>query len=409
MIKPLGPAQSDTILDLDQWTFGMDLEGLDPALALAPFEWDRTFGAWLEGPHRLAGMNSTFSFTLTVPGASVPAAGLTWVGVHPRDRRQGLLRAMMGHHLDQVRRGPEPVSVLFAAEPGIYGRFGYGLATRTAVLSLSRGAALRPVAGSDAITVEFERIDPERHSALIREVHDQAYRSRPGSVSRPNPAHTSLLLYDPPSRRQGAEELRILVARDAGGRARGYVLFRRANRWGMRGPEGKVTVRELSALDGPATHALWRILLDLDLTTEVESGSRPVDDALFHLLVDVRAVEPRVHDGLWLRIVDLPAALAARRYPVPLDVVLEVSDAQCPANAGRWHLVAGPDHATCIATTAEPQLRLDVRELGSAYLGGESLAAMGRAGLVEELRPGALDTTAAAFGWPVAPFSGWVF
>jgi predicted acetyltransferase len=144
-----------------------------------------------------------------------------------------------------------------------------------------------------------------------------------------------------------------------------------------------------------------------------------VDDALLTLLVDPRGAGARLTDNLWVRVLDLPVALAARRYAAPLDVVLEVTDARLGANAGRWHVrTAGasgrPDdefgHPAEVTATREPaDLSLDVRELGAAYLGGRSLAALASGGLVVEHRPGALLRASAAFGWPVAPLCSWVF
>ena len=154
---------------------------------------------------------------------------------------------------------------------------------------------------------------------------------------------------------------------------------------------------------------LWSRLTDLDLTSEIHTDPRAVDDPLLHLLVNVPAASPRLTDRLWLRIVDLPATLTARRYCGPVDVVLEVTDALCPANAGRWRLTADPDQARCERTDGEADLALDVRELGAAYLGGTGLTALVEAGLARELRPGTLGPASVAFGWPIAPHSGWTF
>jgi predicted acetyltransferase len=170
-----------------------------------------------------------------------------------------------------------------------------------------------------------------------------------------------------------------------------------------------VQVRELVARDPATAAALWSRLTDLDLTSRIHTDPRALDDPLLHQLVNVPAAAPRLTDRLWVRLVDLPAALAARRYQAPVDVVLEVTDALLPANAGRWRLTAGPDQARCERTDAEPDLALDVRELGAAYLGGTGLAGLASAGLLHELRPGTLTPAAVAFGWPVPPHSGWTF
>jgi predicted acetyltransferase len=154
---------------------------------------------------------------------------------------------------------------------------------------------------------------------------------------------------------------------------------------------------------------LWGRLADLDLMGRVETGSRPLDDPLVHQLVDLRAAAPRLGDGLWVRLVDVGAALAARTYVTELDAVIDVTDVACPQNAGRWRLRAGPAGAVCERTPDGADLALDVRALGSAYLGGETLAALAGAGLVTEHSPGMLARASRAFTHDIAPFSGWVF
>ena len=174
-------------------------------------------------------------------------------------------------------------------------------------------------------------------------------------------------------------------------------------------------MREAIALDAASTHRLWSFLLDLDLTATVEGPMLPVDDSLLLLLENPRAVVPKVNDNLWVRILDLPVALAGRRYAAPVDVVLDVTDTRLTANAGRWRLTTGTRqddgaYPAEVTRTDDPaDLRLDVRELGAAYLGGRSLAALARAGLVAEVTPGALQPAAAAFLWSVAPMCNYVW
>jgi predicted acetyltransferase len=152
------------------------------------------------------------------------------------------------------------------------------------------------------------------------------------------------------------------------------------------------------------------VLLDLDLMTETTPFILAPDDALLHLLVDPRAAGAQLVDNVWVRVVDVPAALAGRRYAAEVDVVLGVADAHVPDNAGAWRLRAGAfGEAACERTDAAPDLELDVRELGAAYLGGVSLASLAAAGLVVERTPGALARASAAFAWPVPPVCSWIF
>lgn len=414
-IARLGPDDFADLLELDRWAFpavpGPDAE--HDQTVFDRMEWDRTTGAYLPGAggaEELAGISSVYSLNVPVPGGAVSGAGLTWVGVHPLHRRRGALTALIGDHLRAVRERGEPISVLTASEATIYGRFGYGIGAHYVTADLPRGSALRPVAGAEDVRFRLERVDVDRHADLVGDCYEAARRHRPGMVSRNTRAHRRGQVSDSPLIRGGGENLRILIAEaDDDGPARGYALFRRTDTGGNGRPSGEVRIRELVARDPAATQALWSRLLDLDLTTTVVLDKRPVDDPLFQLLVDPRAGRVQRGDQLWVRLVDLPAALAARRYSADLDVVIQVRDDLCPGNAGRWRLTGGPDRAACVPTTDAPAFALDVRELGAAYLGSVSLTALADAGLLTGTDPQAVAAAAHAFTWPVAAHCGWTF
>jgi predicted acetyltransferase len=394
-------------------------ETTDPdTLALVPFSvaWDRTRGVETEDGELVA-VHGSHAFVLPVPGGEVACSGLTWVGVRPDHRRRGLLSTMITSHLARsVERG-EVVSALFAAEPGIYGRFGYGSASDQVQLTLPRGARLRDVPGSAALTVRFEPLDGAVHEGLVADAQAAAGHGRPGWILRPSDALRKIAVLDPPAWRQGAEQARLVTVRDAAGDVRAYALVHRTEKWTDGSPQHTARISKYAAVDAAATHRLWSFLLDLDLTTTVTTGILPVDDVLLALLVDVRRTVPKVSDNLWVRLLDVPAALAGRRYAAPVDVTIEVRDDRLPANAGVWRLVTGevdadgtyPARAEPAEDGAGPDLALDVRELGAAYLGGRSLTALAAAGQVEARTPAALHAATAAFGWSVAPVCPWVF
>lgn len=412
---PLTSDRRAEVLDIDAWAFTSSLSAEDAALLPLPLTWERTVGVEdLDGT--LVAIHSSYPFAhFPVPGTRTPVAGLTWVGVHPQHRRRGILSGMIRHHLAECRERGEAVSALFAAEMGIYGRFGFGLAAQEMRLAIPRGAALRDVAGSQDVRLRIEHADVARHGDLVAAVHDAA-GDRPGWATRESPELRETFLSDPPHAREGAESQRIAIA-EVDGEPRGYALFRRKDRWEPEGPRGVVRLRELVALDPPTAHALWGLVLDLDLMGSVETSGLAPDDAVLRLLVDPRAARPRMSDNVWVRVVDLPAALAARHYAAALDVVLEVTDTLVPENAGRWRVRAaacagsGSDAPAVEVnrTGDDADLALDVRELGSAYLGGTTLASLAAAGLVRELRPGALHHASTAMTWPVAPCCSWVF
>jgi predicted acetyltransferase len=337
--------------------------------------------------------------------------------VRPDHRRRGLLSTMIRSHFARsVERG-EAVSALFAAEPGIYGRFGYGSAADNLRLTVPRGARLRDVPGSADLTVRFEPLDGEKHRDLVDAVQIASGQGRPGWVVRSNDAQRIAAVADPPAWRQGAEPARLVTVRDAQGEPRAYAILRRTEKWPDNNPEYTVAVNKSAAVDAAAAHRLWSFLLDLDLVTTLTTGMLAVDDPLLGMLVDVRRTVPKVTDNLWVRLLDVPAALAGRRYAAPLDVTIAVTDAHLPANAGTWRLVTGeagadgtyPARVEAAAGEGDADLVLDVRELGAAYLGGRSLTALAGAGQVAARTPAALHAASAAFGWPVAPVCPWVF
>jgi predicted acetyltransferase len=351
--------------------------------------------AWFEDGRIVAG-TSVYTREVTVPGAIVPCAAVTAVGVRPTHRRRGLLTALMRRQLEDVREAGEPVAALWASEGAIYGRFGYGTAVRNAHLTAGRpGARLTsPPAVGDPL-----RAGPAGdHVEHMRAVHERVRGERPGMLDRPG-AWWTARLNDPESDRKGAQPLQALVVPD------GYAVYAVRPDHDDEGPAGEVRIRELIAATPAARALLWDFLLDQDLTRTVTWPLAPADEPLWLMLTDPHAVRLVVAASLWVRIVDLPAALSARRYAADPDVVLEVSDAFCPWNAGRYRLTGGG----CEPTDAEPDLALDAAALGAAYLGGTLLADLAAAGRVTELRRGALARASVAFRADVVPWCPEIF
>jgi predicted acetyltransferase len=239
----------------------------------------------------------------------------------------------------------------------------------------------------------------------LRRVHQAC--ARPGFLARDD-AFWALRLHDPVHRRKGAAPLRCLVAGDPAD-PDGYALHSLAGEWAPNGPNGTLHVREVLARSPGAHAALWTWLTTTDLTSTVCAEHLPVDDALLTLLANPRSVGATWGDGLHVRLVDLPAALCARGWAAPVDVVLEVADRSCRWNAGRWRLTAGPDGATCARTAADPDLSCDVADLGAVHLGGTSLQQLAAAGRVSEWTPGAVRSLSVAARGEVAPWSPMVF
>ncbi len=412
-IRPVSSDEFDGFHTVAMHAFhGSPLTGEDRELALSRLEFDRSLAAF-DGPAHV-GTAGAYSFQLSVPGpGTLPAAGVTWVGVLPSHRRRGVLSSLMRRQLADIRDRGEPVAVLWASEATIYSRYGYGRAMWHADLTLHRGEGALARRGSAGSGLRLRLADPAAVLPELAEVYDAVLPSRPGFIAR-NEAWLRRTTYDPPEQRHGATPLRCALAEDDNG-PRGYALYSGLDRWDPATslPDGLLTVRELISADPAAGALLWADLLGRDLTTEFSIRRRPVDDPLLYQLADPRRARPRLKDALWVRIIDVPGALAGRRYSSPVDVVLEVRDDLLPPNAGRWRLTtaggAAEDgcglEASCVPAAAPgPDVVLDVTELGAAYLGGTRLGALAAAGLVTERRPGAVRQLSAALSWDPAPW-----
>ncbi|MFE6359786.1 GNAT family N-acetyltransferase [Streptomyces sp. NPDC057806] len=364
-------------------------------------EFERSLGAW-DGD-LCVGSAGAFRFRVTVPGgASVPAAGVTMVGVAGTHRRRGVLTSMMRRQLDDVRSWGEPLAVLTASEPAIYGRFGYGVATLQLAAEIDTNRVRLSVpAGTDDVRLRYAA--PADVVDACEQVYAELVPARPGMLARVRPGWERVGVLDPEGGRGGASPLQCVLA-ERDGRTVGYARYAVQPEWGVAGNDGVVHVRELAGVDATAQAALWRFLFDLDLTTTLKVHGRPMDEAWQHQVSDVRRCRPRFRDGMFVRLVEVGAALSARTYQAPVDVVLEVEDAFCPWNSGRWRLSGDAKGASCERTRDAADLALPVRELGSAYLGGVSLGSLAAAGRVRELRQGALAEASVGFGSAVAPW-----
>ncbi|MET9082928.1 GNAT family N-acetyltransferase [Streptomyces sp. NPDC004237] len=363
-------------------------------------DFERSLAVW-DGSE-LVGTGGAFRFRMTVPGGAVlPTAGVTMVTVAATHRRRGVLTSMMRRQLDDVREWGEPLAALAASEPAIYGRFGYAAATfrLDAEIDTSR-VTLDVPAGTDDVRLRYAA--SAEVLAACEAVYARTVPLRPGMLAR-QPGWERVALLDPESERDGASALQCVVA-ERDGEVTGYARFRTRLGWSPSGHDGTVSLEELAAVDPASDAALWRFLFGIDLMSKLTVRGRPVDDAWQYLVSDIRRCLTRVRDMGYVRLVDVGAALAARTYQTPVDVVLAVEDAFCPWNTGRWRLAGDPKGASCERTTDPAELALSVRELGAAYLGGVSLLSLARAGRVAELRPGALAEASTAFGSPVTPW-----
>jgi predicted acetyltransferase len=327
---------------------------------------------------------------LTLPGGSVPAAAIGRVTVRPTHRRRGIMHGMMRRLVDEAHELGEPVAILFASEGAIYGRYGFGVATYEAEVRVARhrSAFRTPVAATGLRQVPWaDAVGP------MREIAERVCAGVPGAVRRADAWWRHRISGPPP---HGAPWEAVL--RPEGD---GFVAYQRRLDFTLPTLEGgSLRVNWLFAETPAAYAALWRYCLDVDLMDEVRAQWRPLDEPVRHLLADPRALETTVWDGLWLRLVDVEAGLAARSYAPGAPVLLRVQDDLCPWNTGTYEV----GESGCRRTAGEPHLVLAADALGACYLGGSRFTTLARAGRVEERAPGAAARADALFAASAAPW-----
>lgn len=343
---------------------------------------DRIHAAFDDGA--VVGSGGVFPFETAVPGGFVRAAGVTLVGVLPTHRRRGILRDLMRAQIDDIHARGEPMAYLWASEDALYGRYGYGVASFSGNVEIPRNRTafyqdFEP-AGSIRFLQPDEAVDP------FMEIQRRAAAQHPGMFVRTREWWSSRRLADPEwAREGGGEQVRALLELD--GRPAAYALYRLHFSAERGVPNGFTNVIEAVGDSPEATRGIWRFLLDIDWMDRVRAALLPLDHELFLLLREPRRLMFNQRDGLWVRLVDLEAALNARTYKPGEPVRVEVADQLCSWNEGVWEL--GPDGAS--RSSGEPELRLDVSALGSAYLGGFTFGELARAGRIEAAVEGALD------------------
>ncbi|HEY3672479.1 MAG TPA: GNAT family N-acetyltransferase [Acidimicrobiia bacterium] len=333
-----------------------------------------------------------YSFDLTVPGgARLPMAAVAMVTVHPTHRRRGILRRLMAAQLDDVTRRGEPLAGLTASEASIYERFGYGTATFTTRWDLeSHHAHLQPApAPSGRVRV----VDATAAAAAAHAVYARIAPSRVGELSRPESWWPQLFA---PAR--NGPRFFTAVHDDADGTPDAFARYVLDADWPDGVADTRLRVLEIQGVDAGAEAAMWSYLFGIDLVGTITAGERPVDDPLRWRLPDPRRLRVRqLRDHLWVRVLDVAAALSARTYDTADALVLELHDEFRPDNSGRWLIDGGPDGATCTRTDRAADLALSAADLGALYLGGVPVSTLAAAGRVRELTTGAVARGDRAF------------
>ncbi|TRV77319.1 GNAT family N-acetyltransferase [Streptomyces sp. 130] len=362
-------------------------------------DFSRTRGAF-DGGRCVATFRSLAQELTMVGGARVPTDAITNVTVSATHRRRGLLTRMMAADLAAAKERGDVAATLIAAEYPIYGRYGFGPAAWTThweidVHRTGLDPHRRVPADGDGGRIdlvdgaEVRRVGPALHERLRASRHGVVDRDERWWEQLTGEAAVQFAVWTEPF---------YAVYRGPGGTVDGLLVYRADDNWGdAKQPLNGATVRDMIAVTPAAERALWHFLCSVDWISTIRSGNRPADDLLPLLLPDPRAARVVTQaDFLWVRVLDVVRALETRTYAVPGSLVLEIRDTAGYA-AGRFHLDATPDGATCAPTTRSADLAMDVRELGTLWLGDESVLRLAALGRVEELTPGAAATADPVF------------
>jgi predicted acetyltransferase len=350
---------------------------------------------------RIVGGAGAFTYRMSVPGgALVPAAGITVVGVLPTHRRRGVLKTLMKEQLDDCRARGDYLAYLWASEATIYGRFGYGLASRMGEISLAKDRThfATPFESRGAVRL----VDLEEAARIFPPLYEQVVAQRPGMFVRSKDWWETRKLFDDPARRQGGPKNLALLELD--GKPAGYAIYNVKQDWAAGVSKGVVNIVEVVSPTPEAARELWRWLLDFDWTSEFSANLLPLDHELFMLVAEPRRLQFTVNDGVWMRLIDIGQALSARTYNDG-EIVLDVEDAFMPENAGRWRVTPSGTERTHDAA----DLQLDVTALGSVYLGGFTFDSLVRGSRAQELTEDAAVRADALFRTNVEPWCPEIF
>lgn len=348
---------------------------------------------------RIVGTAALLDFEATVPGgAFVPLAGLTLVAVRPTHRRKGVLRELMARSFGEARARGKSISALFASEGAIYGRFGYGLASWWLNLDVRNPRQLLPQRplGADA---SFRLLSVSEAEAAFPKIWEAARPKYPGMLSR-TPAWWHYRRVGEPEWRRRGKPAAQNVLLEVRGEPVGYAIYRQGGGFEQGISTAELEVLEALALTDDATFSIWRYLFDLDLVARLKVQGLPLDHPIVHLVTEPARLRPRLVPALYVRLVDVEAALARRKLGHGKSVVLGIRDATCPWNEGHFRVSSEGAKRTSDAA----DLELDVAELGSVYLGGFSLRELASAGRVRELTPESVERADELFVKTRAPF-----
>ena len=367
----------------------------DPEILRPTFDLARSIAVFEEG--QIVGGAHSHRVVMSTPGSSAVVAGVSNVAVQPTHRRRGVMTQMMQHQLQDLHDRGEPLAALFASESLIYGRFGYGIGSLYEQWSIPREHNSFAQSSRDNGNITF--VLPSDIPTILPAISKQSTIDRPGVFQKPIHQWEQESLA--PEHLEGGSGGLFYACYQKGNMPEGYVIYRIRDR--------VLHVIELMATDRQAYSSLWRFCFDTDLVSRTEANKRPVDDALPWMLADPRRLQRYTRDGLWLRIIDVHAALKQRCYSKSDALVIEIKDELCPWNHASFRLEGSPEGATCYQSSKSPDLTLPISALSSTLLGAVTFSTLAQAGLIQERKTGALSRADTMFGVEQQPWTPYNF
>ena len=374
----MSPDEGRSFLEVTEASFGAALTDEIWADLRHVVETDRSIGAF-DGD-AMVGTAAAFTLRFTVPGGEVDGAGVTMVGVLPSHRRRGVARTMMTSQLREIRERGEPVAALWASEDAIYRRFGYGPATLQALIDMPRHRATflddSPIRGTVRLLKQDEAIEH------FPRVYERVRTQTPGTFVRSEDWWRHRILRAP-GRDEGGPFFKASLEHD--GEPAAYAIYQVQQKWEHGFSSGAVELREVMAATPQGHLDIWKFLFGVDLVEYVRSSSffLPSDHPLQLMLAEPRYLRFMLSNGLWVRLVDVPAALEARTYARDGRATLEIDDPLFEANAGTWRLEVEGGRAAVTRASGHADVRLGIADLGSVYLGQFTFAHLAAAGRIE--------------------------
>ncbi|ANY09127.1 GNAT family N-acetyltransferase [Pseudonocardia sp. HH130630-07] len=338
----------------------------------------------------VAGCANSFPTRLTLPGGDrVPAAAVSAVGVRADATRAGRLSALMRAQLTAARDRGDVATVLHASESAIYGRFGYGVASRAERVRLTSRPDWRPEAPAGG---RVRMLDRSAARQVLPALQERLAGARPAGMTATARWWDRLFSTGPTA----TGFLGTAVHRGPDGDD-GFAVWSVAAGDPVRDEPEEIAVAQLWAATPAATAGLWRFLAGIDLAGAVRAWGRPLDEDLDLLLADPRRHKVLARtDDLWLRVVDVAAALGARTWGDARPVVLRLHDPVL-GGSGTWSVGSGGARP---AADAAPDIECSVASLAPAFLGDRAPSSLVAAGQWSEHTPGAAARADAVFAVP---------